>query len=110
MNEVAKEGAAQLVELSNLQAQTPSGPAVLGGNVGLLQGVKVKLNVMVGEAQTTVGELMSLKEFSVLKVDRLADAPIDVFLEGNLVARGQLVVVDDNFGVRITEIASTGQS
>lgn len=110
MNESGKTSTAQLVELAHLQPQTSTGSSVLSGNVGLLQGVKVKLSVVVGEAHTTVGELMNLKELSLLKIDRLADAPIDVFLEGNLVARGQLVVVDDNFGVRITEVASMGQS
>jgi flagellar motor switch protein FliN/FliY len=61
----------------------------------------------VGEVQTTLGELMSLKESSILKIEKQADAPIDVLVEGNVVARGQLVVVDDNFGIRITEIAAT---
>jgi len=42
----------------------------------------------------------------VLKVDRMVDAPVDVVINGNVVARGQLVVVDDNFGVCVTEIAA----
>lgn len=95
----------ELVELAELAPPAPSGATLLGGNLRLLDGVQVTLNVMVGEARTTVGELMALKESSVLKIERPADYPVDVVLNGAVVARGQLVVVDDNFGVRITEIA-----
>lgn len=99
----------QLIGLPELQPQTPTGPALLG-NTKLLDGVKVALSVVVGEAQTTLGELMSLKEAAILKVDRRVDYPVDLIVNGNVVARGQLVVVDDHFGVRITEIAQASQS
>jgi flagellar motor switch protein FliN len=106
MKDTEQQHSTQSIELSEFQPQTPTGPAVLGGNIGLLQGVKVKLTVMVGEAHTTLGELMALKESSILKIERQVDYPVDVLVEGNVVAKGQLVVVDDNFGVRITEIAA----
>ncbi|WP_050407948.1 flagellar motor switch protein FliN [Massilia sp. NR 4-1] len=96
----------QLVELAELGGQTPSGPAILGDNLRLLDSVPVSLEVKVGNVQTTVGELMGLKEQAVLKIDRHSEQPVDVIVNGNVVARGQLVVVDDNFGVRITEIAA----
>lgn len=101
---------AQIVELSELATQAPVGVNVLAGNLNLLQGVKVNMTVVVGEANTTLGELMNLKEQSVLKIDRPVNHPIDITVNGNVVARGQLVVVDDNFGVRITEIAAVAQS
>lgn len=96
---------AQNLALSELNIQAPLGAPVLGASMSLLSGVKVALTVVVGEAHTTVGELMNLKELSVLKIDRLADHPVDVLVNGNVVARGHLVVVDDNFGVRISEVA-----
>ncbi|MDM5179183.1 flagellar motor switch protein FliN [Massilia sp. CCM 8695] len=99
--------ATHVVELSDITAQTPAGPALLSQNLRLLQGVKVTLSVVVGAIETTVDEVLSLKEFSVLKVERPVDQPVDVLLNGNLVARGQLVAVDDNFGVRVTEICTT---
>jgi len=101
---------AQVVELSEFKEQAAIGPAIFGGNLSLLDSVKVNLSVMVGEAQTTVGELMGLKEASVLKTDRKADYPIDIVVNGNVVARGQLVVVDDHFGVRITELAKAAHA
>lgn len=99
--------AAQLVELGELAPQGGNGPSVLGDNIGLLDGVPVAVSVMVGEARSTVGELLGLKEHAVLKIDRPVDAPVDVIVNGNVVARGQLVVVDEHFGVRITAIAAT---
>lgn len=95
----------ELVALAELAPPAPSGAALMGGNLRLLDSVPVQLQVVLGEAHTTVGELMSLKASSLLKIDRKADFPIDVMLNGSVVARGQLVVVDDNFGVRITEVA-----
>lgn len=106
--DTAASGQTQIVALAELAPQIPFGPAVLGGNMHLLDSVKVSLSVMLGQAHTSVGELMDLKELSVLKIDRPADYPVDVMLNGSVVARGQLVVVDDNFGVRITEIAPGG--
>ena len=101
--------AAQVVELSEILPQNAAGPNLIANNLALLNGLKVSLSVMVGEVHTTLGELLSLKESSVLKVDRLADYPVDVIVNGSIVARGQLVVVDDNFGVRVTEIANSGK-
>lgn len=102
--------AAQIIELDQLPAAEPAGPALLGSNLSsnlnLLQGVKVGLSVVVGGIETTLGELMALQAQSVLKVERELNAPVDLLLDGKLVARGQLVAVDDNFGVRITEIAA----
>lgn len=99
----------ELVDLAELAKQETSGAALLGGNLRLLDGVQVKLQVMVGEVVTTVGELMTLQASSILKIDRPADYPVDVILNGSVVARGQLVVVDDNFGVRVSEVAAAAQ-
>jgi flagellar motor switch protein FliN len=110
MNENNLSNMPQMIELSELQRQTPTGPAILGGNMGLLQGVKVRLSVVVGEIHTTLGELMDVKELSVLTLDRQVDYPVDIMLDGNVVAKGQLVAVGDHFGVRVTEIAAINQS
>jgi flagellar motor switch protein FliN/FliY len=95
----------QQIEYPELACGNPAGPPVLANSMALLDSVKVTLQVVVGQASTTLGELMSLKEAAVLKVDRLVEQPVDVLVNGNVVARGQLVVVDDNFGVRVTEVA-----
>ena len=58
----------------------------------------------IGDIHLTVGELMSAREHQVLVLDRLLSQPVDVMLEGQVVARGELVAVDDQFAVRVTEL------
>lgn len=106
MNETKSRPVAQLVELPEVSSAAPTGAPVVGDNIQLLRGVKVSVTAMVGEIQTTLGELMSLKEASILKIERHVDDPIDIVVDGKLFARGQLVAVGDNFGVRILEIAA----
>lgn len=93
----------QDVELSELQPHAPSA-SVVAPRLGLFAGVKAKIEVRAGHAQSTVGELLALKDGSIFKLDREVDAPFDVLLDGQLIARGQLVAVGDHFGVRVTEV------
>lgn len=69
-----------------------------------LYAVAVRLQVCVGEAAMTVGQLLQAQENAVLALDRRIDQPVDLLLEGRVVARGRLVAVDDRFGVAITEL------
>ena len=69
-----------------------------------LHQIKTRLQVCVGNAVITVGELMALRERQVLTLDQGVDAPVDILLEGRVIARGQLVAVDDQFAVRISEL------
>jgi flagellar motor switch protein FliN/FliY len=69
-----------------------------------LHDVKARVMVCVGGATITVGELLAARQDQVLRLDRAVDQPVDLLVEGQLIARGQLVAVDDYFGVRITEL------
>lgn len=69
-----------------------------------LRQVKATLQVYLGSATLTVGELMSASKNQVLVLDRTVGQPVDLLLEGQVVARGQLVALDDHFAVRITEL------
>lgn len=69
-----------------------------------LHHIKAKVQVCVGEASLSVGELLAAKENQVLCLDRTIDQPVDLTIEGKVVARGQLVAVDDHFAVRITDL------
>ena len=69
-----------------------------------LHGVRVQLQVCVGHADLTVGQLLGAREHGVLALDRHIDEVVDLLLDGQVVARGELVAVDDHFGVRITEL------
>lgn len=69
-----------------------------------LRQVKVTLQVRVGEVEMRVGELLDARKEQVLVLDRALDQPIDLVLEGQVVARGQLVALGEHFAVRITEL------
>jgi flagellar motor switch protein FliN/FliY len=69
-----------------------------------LHQIKTQLQVCIGDIRLTVGELLAAREHQVLVLDRLLTQPVDVMLEGRVVARGELVAVDDQFAVRITEL------
>lgn len=69
-----------------------------------LHAVKVQLQVCVGQAAMTVGQLLAAREHEVLPLDRDVEQPVDLLLEGRVVARGHLVAVDGRFGVRICEL------
>ena len=85
-----------------LSGAQPGGPLAPAANP--LHAVKVRLQVCVGQAAMTVGQLLGAREHEVLALDRDVEQPVDLLLEGRVVARGQLVAVDGRFGVRITEL------
>lgn len=79
-------------------------PLLKESNLDIVKGVKVKLEVRVGESEMTVDEFLSLGQGSVVKLDQATTAPVDLLIDGKIVARGHLVAADDNFGVQITEL------
>lgn len=94
-------------ELDSTGTSGPSGEPVIRPEVEHahpLRDVQVKLTVSVGTAHITVGDLLSAKAQQVLRLDRGVEQPVDVLLDGHVVARGTLVAVDECFGVRITEL------
>jgi flagellar motor switch protein FliN/FliY len=93
---------AQPVELQEA-AEAERGPALLQ-DPHPLHAVRITLQVRVGESEMTLGELLSARENEVLVLDQGVDQPVDLLLEGRVVARGQLVAVDGSFAVRITEL------
>jgi flagellar motor switch protein FliN/FliY len=66
--------------------------------------VTVELTVEVGRTRMQLGETMSLGPGSVVTLDRLADKPVDLLVNGRPIARGEVVVIDEQFGLRITEV------
>ena len=87
---------------ARLAAPDLAATATVPGNP--LHGIRTRLTVVLGSVELTVGELLGAKEQQVLRLDRGLDQPVDVMLDGQVVARGVLVAVGDDFGVRITEL------
>lgn len=75
-----------------------------GAALDLLSDVDLTVTVELGRVKLKVRDLLRLVEGSVLELDRAAGAPVDVLANGSTVARGEVVVVDDELGVRITEL------
>ena len=94
---------AKSVQLQDLSQGAEGNRTLFPGNLELIQGLKVSLSVSVGRAEVTVGELFSMKEEALIRLDKLTNEPVEIWLDSRLVGRGELVVVGDHFGVRITE-------
>jgi len=71
---------------------------------GLIQDIDVRLTVELGRTDMPLRDVLALGEESVVMLDRLTDEPLDVKVNGKLIARGEVVVIDEYYGVRITEI------
>ncbi|WP_343248412.1 flagellar motor switch protein FliN [Diplocloster hominis] len=80
---------------------------VYGGNLDLIMDVPLNVSVLVGSAKRRLRDVLNLNNGSVVELDKQADAPVDIIVNGQLIARGEVVVIDDNFGVKITEIVNT---
>ncbi len=94
----------QNVELGEIKTEAGEKKVLPDMKLDLVKGVKLQIKALLGNTEITVGELFELKENSVLKLDAKTNQPIELQLDGRLVARGSLVVVDDNFGIQITEV------
>ena len=81
----------------------------VAANFRLLQDVDVKLTVEIGQTRLTLRELLALGESSVIELDRAANELLDVFVNGTLIAHGEVVVVNDRFGVRLTDVVSPSE-
>jgi len=81
-----------------------SGSARTGGNIALLMDVPLKLTVELGRTTKLVKEILALAPGSVVELDKLAGEAVDILVNEKLIAKGEVVVIDENFGVRITEI------
>jgi flagellar motor switch protein FliN/FliY len=93
------------VELQPLADESQdAGKALFQGNLNLIGDVRVRIRAVVGEGEISISELFSLKDGSLVKLDAEANQPIDIFLDNKRIARGELVVVDDSFGICIKEI------
>lgn len=76
-------------------------------NLKLLMGVPLEISVEIGTAKRTVKDILEFTQGTIIELERQAGAPVDVVVNGNLIARGDVVVIDDNFAVRITEIVKS---
>jgi flagellar motor switch protein FliN len=89
-----------------LQVTLPTARGKSNGSLDLLRHVAMEVTVEIGRTRMTVQELLSLHPGEVVELDRAASAPADLLVNGTLIARGEVVVVDEDFGLRISEIVT----
>jgi flagellar motor switch protein FliN/FliY len=78
-------------------------------NLNLILDVMVTLSLEVGRVQLPVRDLLQLAPGAIVELNRLASEPLDVFVNGVRIARGELVVVDEKFGIRFTDVVSPAE-
>ena len=96
----ATEAEVQAVEFSE-QAQEGAGQP---GSIDRILDIQVPVTVRLGQTEMSIDAVLGIANGSVIELDRLASDPVDILVRGKLIARGEVVVVDENFGVRITSI------
>jgi flagellar motor switch protein FliN/FliY len=93
-------------EQTDLEHVLDHTPATLGDDLARLHDVPVELAVEIGRTRMTIRETLGLAPGSIVSLNRLAGEPVDLLVNGQPLARGEVVVIDEEFGLRITEIVS----
>ncbi len=78
-------------------------------NLDVILNIPVTLSMQIGRTQMTIEELMRLNRGSVVKLDRMAGEPMDVLVNGTLIAHGEVVVVNEKFGIRLLDVISPAE-
>ena len=93
----------QSVQFPNLQLNSL---AVEQGNIGLIMDVYMEMTVELGRTKKVIKEILGMGEGTIIELDKLAGEPVDILVNHKPIAKGEVVVIDENFGVRVTEILS----
>lgn len=103
--------AAEPAKFDALDQQSPAtaGDTAREVNLDVVLNVDVDLALEVGRTTISVRNLLKLNQGSVVELDRLAGEPLDVLINGTLVARGEVVVVNDKYGIRLTDVVSPAE-
>ena len=109
--ESSSPGAADIAAAEAMLAE-PSAPVNEGGgdvNLDVILDVPVTLSLEVGRTRLPIRSLLQLNQGSVVELERSAGEPLDVFVNGTLVAHGEVVVVNDKFGIRLIDVVSPAE-
>lgn len=101
---MAGEAVIAVVFVSELAQQSTHEPSDSLVNIGVLRHVPLEVAAELGRARVTMEEILQYGPGSIIELDRAAGAPVDVVVNGSLVARGEVVVLGEEYGIRVTEI------
>lgn len=97
------DAAVSAVELDEFDTEAKTGP---NPELELILDIPVSISMEVGRTSITIRNLLQLNQGSVIELDRLAGEPLDVLVNGTLIAHGEVVVVNEKFGIRMTDVIS----
>ena len=99
----------QTAPLENLQPEGPADGATGDINLDVVLDIPVTLSMEVGRSRISIRNLLQLNQGSVVELDRATGEPFDVYVNGTLVAHGEVVVVNEKFGIRLTDVISPAE-
>jgi flagellar motor switch protein FliN/FliY len=91
------------------ELENEGAPRELGPELDLILDIPVSISMEVGSTAITIRNLLQLNQGSVIELDRLAGEPLDVKVNGTLIAHGEVVVVNEKFGIRMTDVISPSE-
>jgi flagellar motor switch protein FliN/FliY len=94
----------ETIEYEEFEAAEPGGHSADAADISRLSEIPMELSVEIGRSHMTVGETLELQVGSVVELERQAGEPADLLVNGSAIARGEIVVIDERYGLRITEI------
>jgi len=101
---------AQMEEFPDQEKADDEALVSLGGpNLDVILDIPVSISMEVGSADISIRNLLQLNQGSVVELDRLAGEPLDVLVNGTLIAHGEVVVVNEKFGIRLTDVISPSE-
>ena len=111
MNANTAEAEIHSAPVEDLQAEAPAGAAATDGDINLdvVLDIPVTLSMEVGRSRISIRNLLQLNQGSVVELDRATGEPLDVYVNGTLVAHGEVVVVNEKFGIRLTDVISPAE-
>lgn len=109
-NKISDEWAAALAEgEANDSNAAPQTSVAEAPDLDVILDIPVRISMEVGSTAITIRNLLQLNQGSVIELDRLAGEPLDVLVNGTLIAHGEVVVVNDKFGIRMTDVISPSE-
>ncbi|MCD8547351.1 MAG: flagellar motor switch protein FliN [Aeromonadaceae bacterium] len=102
------DGEAKRAELEELKADSPLSQEERR-KLDTILDIPVTITMEVGRSQISIRNLLQLNQGSVVELDRIAGEPLDVLVNGTLIAHGEVVVVNDKFGIRLTDVISQNE-
>ncbi|HTT03825.1 MAG TPA: flagellar motor switch protein FliN [Steroidobacteraceae bacterium] len=99
----------QPAELGNLKPEAPEPGSNRELNLDVVLDIPVTLSMEVGRTRISIRNLLQLNQGSVIELERSVSEPLDIFVNGTLIAHGEVVVVNEKFGIRLTDVVSPAE-